>query len=459
MNTQWKMLSIACVAILLFSWAAFRVMPAWGQTDSAGGPTAFAPVEKRQPRDRQIEKFSVNNADVHSVFKQLAEYAGYDIVLGDKVSGTVSIAVTNKSWREILGIICKIANLTAIKEASYIYIVPSEDYHKQQLADATMVQQEEAVQELKREVIKCNNAKAEEMKNSVQPLLSSRGKITVVERNNALIIYDTDQNIAQIRRTIRDLDIETDQVFISCKIITVSSNVLRDLGIGWGYFTQVNGTGFSATHMPNYTVPGELERLMFGMLGQDKLSASLSFLFQNTKAEVVAQPQITTLDNKEASIFLGSQVPILTLPPTASTPNAQLISTVPTVTMVDAGTNLVVTPHITGEKRIMLALNATKSSYTLTGTGSNPIIDRQTAQTNVVVSDGETVVIGGLTSNNEQSVDEGIPFLKDIPVVGNLFKHTKKTVDKQDLMVFVTPHIIARKIEAMSGAQHLPGEK
>jgi type II secretory pathway component GspD/PulD (secretin) len=137
--------------------------------------------------------------------------------------------------------------------------------------------------------------------------------------------------------------------------------------------------------------------------------------------------------------------------PPASTTNSQLISTVPTVTMVDAGTNLVVTPHVTGEKRIMLAINATKSSYTLTGTGSNPIIDRQSAQTNVVVSDGETVVIGGLTSNEDQSVDEGIPILKDIPVIGNLFKHTKKTGDKNDLMVFVTPHIIAKKIEAISG--------
>jgi len=446
MNAKIKVLTIACFAVLLVSSAAIRVAPAWGQADSTA---VSAPVEKRSVRDRQIEKFSVNNADVRSVFKQLSEFAGYDIVLSDKVGGTVSLTVSNKSWREILGIICRITGLTVLKESTYFYVVPAEDYHKQQLADATMTQQEEAVQELRREVIKCNNAKAEEMRVAIQSLLSTRGKITVVERNNALIIYDTDQNIAQIKKTVQDLDVETDQVFISCKIITVSSNVLRDLGIGWGYFSQIGGTAVSATHMPSYTVPGELERLVFGVMGQDQLSASLSFLFQNTKAEVVAQPQITTLDNKEASIFLGSQVPILTMPAAAT--NSQLISTVPTVTMVDAGTNLVVTPHVTGEKRIMLAINATKSSYTLTGTGSNPIIDRQSAQTNVVVSDGETVVIGGLTSSNDQTVEAGIPILKDIPVIGNLFKHTQKTGDKEDLMVFVTPHIIAKKVEAVSG--------
>jgi type II secretory pathway component HofQ len=446
MNAKIKVLTIASFAILLASSAAIRA-PAWGEADSTA---VSAPVEKRSARDRQIEKFSVNNADVRSVFKQLSEFAGYDIVISDKVVGTVSLTVSNKSWREILGIVCRITGLTVLKEPTYLYVVSAEDYHKQQLADATMVQQEEAVQELRREVIKCNNAKAEEMRVAIQSLLSTRGKITVVERNNALIVYDTDQNIAQIKRTVQDLDVETDQVFISCKIITVSSNVLRDLGIGWGYFSQIGGSAVSATHMPSFTVPGELERLVFGVMGQDQLSASLSFLFQNTKAEVVAQPQITTLDNKEASIFLGSQVPILTMPPAAAT-NSQLISTVPTVTMVDAGTNLVVTPHVTGEKRIMLAINATKSSYTLAGTGSNPIIDRQSAQTNVVVSDGETVVIGGLTSNNDQTIEEGIPILKDIPVIGNLFKHTKKTGDKEDLMVFVTPHIIAKKVESVSG--------
>jgi type II secretory pathway component HofQ len=449
MKTPIRPSSIVRVAAVLAALLLVCVALAWSQADSLGqGEQPQA--EKRLGRDKPIASFSQINADVRSVFKQLSEYAGYDIVLGDKVAGTISLTLTNKTWREILGIVCKITNLTVIKEPSYLYIVPSEEYHKQQLADATMNQQTEAVQELRRDVIKCNNAKAEEMKNAIQSLVSTRGKITVVERTNSLIIYDTDQNIAQIRRTIQDLDVETDQVLISCKIVTVNTSALRDLGIGWGYFDNIGGTGVSATHMPNYTVAGELERLVIGVVGQDKLAASLSFLFQNSKADIVAQPQITTLDNKEASVFLGSQVPVLTMP---SIPSGitQLISQAPTVTMLDAGTNLVVTPHVTGDKRIMLAINATKSSYTLTGTGSNPIINRQTAQTNVVVSDGETAVIAGLTSNDDEYLEEGIPFLKDIPFVGNLFKHTKKTVTKNDLMVFVTPHIIAKKLDTVSG--------
>jgi type II secretory pathway component HofQ len=421
---------------------------------AAGGAktTLAEAVRKSVVHDRPIERFSVNNADLRSVFKQLSEFSGADIVLGDKVTGTVTLNVTNKTWREILGVVCKITGLTAIKEPSYLYIVPTEDYRKQQLTDQAMNKEEESLEELKRDVIQCNNAKAAEMMTSVQPLLSTRGKITLVERNNALIIFDTPDNIAQIRKTIQDLDIETNQVFISCKIIEVNSGIAKDLGIGWGYFDRLGGTDVSATHMPGFAVPGELERLTYGILGQDKLSATLSLLFQNTGAQIVAQPQITTLDNKEATVFLGSQIPIQTMTTAGGgAQGGQFVVGTPTITMVDAGTNLIVTPHVTSEKRIMLTLSSTKSSYTLTGTGTNPIINKQSAQTNVVVSDGETVVIAGLTSNETQTVDEGIPVLKDIPLLGNLFKHTKKTVNKDDLMIFVTPHIINKKVEAVSG--------
>jgi type II secretory pathway component HofQ len=450
----WRLVGALLMAAFPFSASVLGQQPDTAAPGPlAGTKTTLAEaVRKSAVHDKPIERFSVNNADLRAVFKQLSEFSGNDIVMSDKVAGTVTLNVTNKSWREILGIICKIENLTAIKEAAYIYIVQSEEYHKQQLTDASMNQQEEALTDLKREVIKCNNSKAQEMQTSVQSLLSTRGKITVVERNNALIIYDTPDNIAQIRKTIQDLDVETDQVFISCKIIEVSSGVLNDLGIGWGYFDNLGGTGVSATHMPGFTVPGELERLTYGILSQDKLSASLSLLFQKTKAEIVAQPQITTLDNKEATIFLGSQIPIQTMTTAGSaTPTAQYVGVAPTITMVDAGTNLIVTPHVTSDKRIMLALSSTKSSYTLTGTGTNPIINKQSAQTNVVVSDGETVVIAGLTSNETQNTEEGIPVLMDIPLLGNLFKHTKKTVNKDDLMIFVTPHIISKKIEAVSG--------
>ncbi len=461
MNTPTALQSNFRRTVLLVATAPLLLAFAWaGDADIAAQVPPPAPAARRPLHDRPIEKFSVSNADVRSVFRQLSDYAGYDIVLGDKVAGTVSLTVTNKTWREIVGIICRISDLTVIKEPSYLYVLPAEDLRKQEVSDATINQQAEALQDLKREVVKLDNVNAAEMDKSIESLLSARGKITVVDASNALIIYDTQQNIDQIKKTIKQLDVEADQVFISCKIIEVSTGVTKDLGIGWGYFDNIGGSAVSATHMPRYTVPGELDRLTFGILSADKLSATLSLLFQNTKADIVAQPQITTLDYKEATVFLGSQIPIQTMTTAGGggTTN-QYIGVAPTITMVNAGTNLVVTPHVESDKRVMLTLDCTKSSYTLTGTGTNPIINKQSAQTHVVVSDGETVVLAGLTNNETQTVDEGIPFLKVIPLIGNLFKHSKKTVNKDDLMIFVTPHIIAKKVDAVSGVSPVPSVK
>jgi type II secretory pathway component HofQ len=395
--------------------------------------------KKPQLSPPPIEKYSVVNADVRSVLKGLAEYSGVDIVPSEKVTGSITLTVTRKTWKEILSIVCKIGQLTAVKEASYIYVLPADEYQKEQLSTATNIQAEQVLSTLKREVIKLKNVPAEEMKTSIATLLSARGKITVVQHNNALIIFDTDENIESIKKTIKELDVETDQVSISCKIIQVSSSVLRNLGVQWGYFDQMNGTSISAQHLPGTGVITQaLERVTYGVLGSDKLSLTLEYLFQNGKTEMVAQPQITTIDNKEAKIFMGSQVPV--------TYRDESFNTV--VKMIDAGTELTVTPHITGDKRLMLDLKPKKSSYTMVG--GQPVINEQSAATNVVVTDGETVVIAGLTSNETVITDEGIPVLKDIPLIGNLFKRSSKSNDKNDLIVFVTPHIINKKMETVS---------
>jgi type II secretory pathway component HofQ len=392
-----------------------------------------------------IERFSISAGEVRSVLKQLSEYSGVDIVIDDKVTGKITLSVTHKTWKEILSIVCRIANLTALTESSYIYIIPTSDFQKKTLNDATMEQQAQTVEALNREVIKLKNVPAEEMEKSIASLLSPRGKTTVVQHTNSLIVFDTDKNIDAIRNTIRELDIETDQVSISCKIIQVGSSVVQSLGIQWAYFDKLHGRDVSAAHLPGTgVVSGALDKLTLGVVSQDKLTFTLEYLFQNGKTEMIAQPQITTLDNKEARIFMGSQVPI--------TYRDESFNTV--VKMIDAGTELIVTPHITGDRRLMLDLKPKKSSYAMSS--NQPVVSTQSAQTNVVVTDGETVVIAGLTSNEMVKTEEGIPLLKDIPIIGYLFKRSKKSLEKQDLIVFVTPHIISKKNEAAPGAAATP---
>ncbi|HEX7511092.1 MAG TPA: secretin N-terminal domain-containing protein, partial [Chitinivibrionales bacterium] len=299
-----------CVGIVFVAVAAlFSSAPAQSE-DSAAAKTAFASRRSIDVDLPPIEQFSVSAAEVRSVLKQLSQYSGVDIVLHDKVSGAVSLDLTHKTWKEILAIVCKVANLTLIREVSYLYVIPTADYQKDNLANASMQQQAQTVEELRREVVKLKNVPAQEIQTSLASLLSARGKITVVQHTNSLIIYDTDENINAIRKTIKELDVETDQVSISCKIIQVSSSVLQNLGVQWGYFDKMGGVDVSAQHLSGTgVVTGALEKLTYGIISQDKLSFSLEYLFQNSKAEVVAQPQITTLDNKQATIFMGSQIP------------------------------------------------------------------------------------------------------------------------------------------------------
>jgi len=385
-----------------------------------------------------IEFFDVYNADLRSVFKQLSEYSGVDIVAADNVKGTVSISVTKKSWIEILTIVCRIANLTLTSEDNYVYILTTDDYMKRQTAKAVSDDVAVNMAPLRREIIKINHSPVASIKESVMGLLSTKGKLTVVEHNNSIIIVDTDQAIEQIRKMIAAFDIETAQISISCKIIEVSSGAAQRLGVSWGFFNKAAGVNVEHLARGGNVVAGALEKISYGIINSDNLTAALEYLFSDAKGEIVAQPQITTLDNKEAKIFMGQKIPFSKLDEAGNT----------VVTYIDAGTELTVKPHLSGEGRILLELAPKKESYQLVE--GTPVINRQSAQTNVVVSNGETVVIAGLTSNEKIEAEEGIPFLKSIPFIGNLFKRSRKSLDKKDLIIFVTPHIIQRDVVAQS---------
>jgi len=386
-----------------------------------------------QGRDGIIDYYEVNNAEVRSVFKQISAFAGVDIVVSEKVSGTVSLSVSKKTWVEILQIVCRLANLSASNEGSYIYVLSSDEQAKRMVDNATNIQTTQELGPLKRELIKIDHTTAAEMESAIKGLLSSRGKITVVAYTNALIIQDTEENIEQIKRLVRQLDVETAQISISCKIIEVSSGVIQRMGVHWGY--NASGDDVQAEHIPlsdsGGIISGVLDKITYGILSKQNFSAALEYLYGDNKGEVVAQPQITTVDNKEARIFMGQQIPVKYLDDAGNT----------VVQMIDAGTELIVKPHISGEGRILMELSPKKESY-IRQTDGTPIINQQSATTNVVVNNGETVVIAGLTSNEKTNVESGIPVLKDIPLLGNLFKKSDNNHEKKDLIIFVTPFIL-----------------
>lgn len=402
-----------------------------------------APSTPRPARSgRVVDFFEVHGADLRSVLRQLSAHSGVDIVASDDIKATVSIAVSNKSWREILNIICMVHNLAVVEEESFVYVLSRDEFQKRSAAAAAAAPggagaampgiPGAAGGPLTREVIPLRFTKTDEMIEVVGSLLSARGKLTPVKHMNALVVVDTETAIKEIKDLISQIDIQTPQVSISCKIIEVSSGVMQRMGVQWG-FTDA-GNNFTASQLANSgdgIVADGMHRVTYGMLSAEKFSVAMEYLFEDNKAEIVAQPQITTLNNKEARIFMGQQIPINRVDEAGNT----------VTEMVNAGTQLIVTPYVSGDGKIMLSLNPKKESYFL-GAGGVPVINEQSAETNVLVNNGETVVIAGLTSNEQMQIESGIPILKSIPIIGNLFKRSQKSVEKKDLVIFVTPHII-----------------
>jgi len=407
-------------------------------SQQAGGRSAPAAVRYNQSGDRIVDYFDVHAAEIRSVLRQLSAYSGVDIIAGDAVKATVSIAVSNKSWREILAIICMVHNLAVVEEKSFVYVLTREEAiargvgrgassdGSSPLSGAAPVDLG-AEAPLVREVIPLKFTTAKEMSPVLTPFLTQRGKLTAVEHTNGLVIVDTDDNIKELRKLIEQMDIQTPQISISCKIIEVSSGVTQRMGVHWGFNDPANNLSGGQFDGPGI-VAG---RVHYGLLTAEKYRVALEYLFEDSKAEVVAQPQITTLNNKKARVSMGQKVTINRKDDANNT-----ISEV-----IEVFTELVVTPYVSGDGKIMLALEPKKSSFEF-GPNDAPIISEQSAETNVLVNNGETVVIAGLTSNEKRDSEAGIPILKSIPILGNLFKRSSKTHDKKDLIIFVTPHVI-----------------
>jgi type IV pilus secretin PilQ/predicted competence protein len=397
--------------------------------------------------ERIIEFFDIHAAELRSVMRQLSAFSGIDIIVSDQARATVSLSVTNKTWREILAIVCMVHDLAYTAEASFVYVMPRAEAIARGIGQEAAAgvaagvapgmlmpaTREEVLAPLVREVIPLRYTTTTEITPAITPFLSARGKLTSVQHTNSIILVDTDENMRQLRHLLSQIDIQTAQISISCKIIEVSSEVMQEMGINWGFIDEASNVTASQFRGPEGPVVFDQLRhsVTYGVLTPERFGIALSYLLEDNKAEIIAQPQITTLNNQEASIFMGQQIPINTRDEAGNT----------VTQMVNAGTRLTVTPYVSGDGKIRLSLNPSKETATFTADGT-PLIREQSANTNVLVRNGETVVIAGLTSNEKIESEAGIPILKNIPILGNLFKRSKKTANKMDLVIFVTPHII-----------------
>jgi len=374
------------------------------------------------------------DADFQSVFHAISERAGHDILLAPDVQGRLSMKATQKTWMEIMDIVCGLHDLTWLVEGNYISVQRTSTYQQKQIMESEKREQRDMVAPLLRRSFQIRHASATEMAAVLETIRSNRGRISVIERNNAIIVYDTETRLEQMQNTLNELDVETLQIAITAKLVVVDSRLSSELGVDWTN-VRVGGNGRvqgSFSNTPSQTTTsGDVATAVTVSAFDQNMQAAISNILSDSRSEILASPQISTLDHTEATIFMGDQISIRVID--ASGQSA--------IQMVESGIKLTVTPHVAGDNRILLELHPENNSYSYDDRGQI-VISKQEAQTKVVVSDGETVVIGGLTKNDESETETGIPLLKDIPILGYLFKHTRKEITKKDLIIFVTPRIM-----------------
>lgn len=390
------------------------------------------------------------NADIHNVLRLLAEVSKLNIVTSDDVTGKVTLKLDRVPWDQALDVVLAAKGLGMIRTGNVIRVAPL----------ARVAEENKRLMELQQvgpmvtEYIQVNYGKAEKLKDQIDKIRSERGSVTFDERTNKIVIKDTSAVIENARAIISSLDEPTRQVLIEARIVEATDDFSRQIGVQWGSGTASNivqrtggewtvgaqgrlGSNFAV----NPGIPAATDALgalgfTLGRIGTTIVNLDVRLLAMESdgKVHIVSSPKITTLDNKEAHIQQGEKIPYL-----KQTQDG--IST----EFVEATLKLKVVPHITPDNRISLNIEAKKDeadftrANTVTGV---PTLKTKEARTELLISDGETVVIGGIIYEKKTDSTTGIPGLSKIPILGWLFKGKKDLTERKELLIFLSANIV-----------------
>lgn len=369
-------------------------------------------------------------ADPHTVARSFSELSGRSIVVGQVPSDVLITAdIRDEPWDEALVSIMRANGLDVRLEDGIIRIDSVENLRRtEELIDLTTT------------VMRLNFIAADDVVTVVAPLASERGSIEADAKTNSLVISDVPERVARITGVIRELDVQTPQVTIKAKIVFVNKVDLRELGVRWRAENLQNPN--VDTHVLGDTPGGQIAdpflELSIGALASGlNVGGLLQALEQRELADIQAEPQTTVLNNLPAEVFVGERTPIRVLDVGADSPEARA-----SVELIETGIILRVTPHITSTGQVLMQLQAERSGVAVADPEVGVTFNTQRATSQILVNDGETAVIGGLTVQDVSTLRTGIPVLKDIPILGNLFRTERRRSEKRDLLIFVTPYIV-----------------
>lgn len=394
-------------------------------------------------------------ADIHNILRIIADVAGLNIITSDKVKGNVTLKLKNVPWDQALDVLLRNNGLDKTQDGNIIRVATMEEVSKEKETALKARESEVKIVPLYTRVFDVNYESVDKLKKNLDSLKSERGSVEINERTNTIIVKDMREKLAEMASLIERLDKKEPQVLIEAKIISATRDKVKGLGIQWGgyynntssmLFPNTVGVTGGAGPAPNVSAGGGGTGVNFPIVpgaggalsalgitlgavnGTALLDAKLMALEQDSEAMIISNPKITTMNNKKAVIKSGQQVPY------------QTTSNEGTKTeFKDAVLLLEVTPHITPDKHMRLTLKVTKDRPL---PGNPPPIEKREAETEVLVADGETTVLGGLFEDTTNTGQSMVPGLGRIPFLGWLFKNETISNNNQELLIFITPKIV-----------------
>jgi type IV pilus assembly protein PilQ len=431
-------------------------------------------IEKRMkdaPVDDQKSNFAgepisldFQDVPVRQVLQIIAQVNGFNLVTTDTVTGNVTISLSGVPWDQALDMILKIKGLDKRLEGNILLIAPTEELTARETQQLQSKQQVAELAPLVSTNVQINYAKAQDLaailKGTENSILTPRGSVAVDERTNTLLLRDTQTSIDEAKLLVDALDIPIKQVLIESRMVTVRDNASEALGVQWGISDTTNNGAISgsltgADSIASGVVPSIADRLNVSLPVQSPagrigiqiarlldgtiIDLELSALESENKGEVIASPRITVANQHEAYIEQGTEIPYVEATSSGAT----------SVEFKKAVLSLKVTPHITPDNRIIMDLvvtQDTRGDTVSTSTGDAVAIDTQEISTQVLVENGETIVLGGIFQQSSSNDVRKVPLLGDLPFVGNLFKNTVDILEKRELLIFVTPKILTDEL-------------
>jgi type IV pilus assembly protein PilQ len=425
------------------------------------------------------------DAEVTDMLKLLAEVSDLNIIASDEVKGSITLRLKDVPWDQAFDLILKIKGLGSIQDGNVVRVAPVARIREERESVLAAKKAAMKLEELSTEYIRINYDKAASLSTQLETLLSDRGSITVHEPTNTIVVRDVRAAIKDIRGYINKVDIPIQQVLIEARIVEATSSFARDLGVQWGVDFRNTGNNFTtssfgsvadqfgqwspqpsqqtgtltgggtynvdkenftadagvtnyAVNLPATGTAGTLGALGFilGKTGANPMILDLRISAGEQKGLVktISRPRIITMDNKEAKIEQGESIPFET-----STVDGSA------TTFIDANLSLIVKPQITPDGSVLMEIKASRNSIgSFRNSAGEPSINRKEASTHVLVRNGETTVMGGIIVSDTNNSEKGIPFFKDVPVLGWLFKSKSITDTQTELLIFITPTILTR---------------